>query len=101
MNTLADYLRAGLAIVSIGLNPSLRSVAAGFYSKFRESQHEKLESYTKELFILVFFLFGFGIFFAESLLGLFYGPSFKEAALILRLSSRIWSGVSTRWPLTE
>ena len=31
MNTLADYLRAGLAIVSIGLNPSLRSVEAGFY----------------------------------------------------------------------
>ncbi len=31
MNTLADYLGAGLAIVSIGLNPSLRSVEAGFY----------------------------------------------------------------------
>jgi len=31
MNTLADYLGGGLAIVSIGLNPSLRSVEAGFY----------------------------------------------------------------------
>ncbi len=29
--TLADYLRPGLDIVSIGLNPSLPSVAAGFY----------------------------------------------------------------------
>jgi len=31
LNTLADYLRSGLRIVSIGLNPSLRSVEAGFY----------------------------------------------------------------------
>ena len=29
--TLPDYLRPGLAIVSIGLNPSLPSVRAGFY----------------------------------------------------------------------
>jgi TDG/mug DNA glycosylase family protein len=29
--TLPDYLRSGLAIVSIGLNPSLPSVRAGFY----------------------------------------------------------------------
>lgn len=31
MKTLADYLRSGLEIVSVGLNPSLPSVAAGFY----------------------------------------------------------------------
>lgn len=31
MKTLADYLRPGLAILSIGLNPSLGSVEAGFY----------------------------------------------------------------------
>ena len=31
MNTLPDYLAPGLRIVSIGLNPSLRSVEAGFY----------------------------------------------------------------------
>ncbi|MEZ5542557.1 MAG: mismatch-specific DNA-glycosylase [Pseudomonadota bacterium] len=31
MKTLPDYLRAGLDIVSIGLNPSLPSVRAGFY----------------------------------------------------------------------
>ena len=30
-NTLADYLRPGLHILSIGLNPSLGSVEAGFY----------------------------------------------------------------------
>ena len=29
--TLPDYLRPGLDIVSIGLNPSLPSVRAGFY----------------------------------------------------------------------
>jgi TDG/mug DNA glycosylase family protein len=29
--TLPDYLRPGLAIISIGLNPSLPSVRAGFY----------------------------------------------------------------------
>jgi TDG/mug DNA glycosylase family protein len=31
METLPDYLRAGLDIVSIGLNPSLPSVREGFY----------------------------------------------------------------------
>lgn len=31
METLPDYLRAGLDIVSIGLNPSLPSVRDGFY----------------------------------------------------------------------
>lgn len=31
LNTLPDYLLPGLDIVSIGLNPSLPSVAAGFY----------------------------------------------------------------------
>lgn len=31
MDTLADYLRPGLCLLSIGLNPSLRSVEAGFY----------------------------------------------------------------------
>lgn len=31
MKTLADYLRPGLDVVSVGLNPSLPSVAAGFY----------------------------------------------------------------------
>jgi len=31
LNTLADYLRPGLRLVSIGLNPSLGSVEAGFY----------------------------------------------------------------------
>ena len=31
MKSLADYLRPGLQVLSIGLNPSLGSVAAGFY----------------------------------------------------------------------
>jgi len=31
MQTLPDYLRPGLTLVSIGLNPSLPSVRAGFY----------------------------------------------------------------------
>ena len=31
METLPDYLRDGLTVVSIGINPSLPSVAAGFY----------------------------------------------------------------------
>lgn len=31
MNTLPDYLRPGLDIVSVGLNPSIKSVRAGFY----------------------------------------------------------------------
>ncbi|MEJ2061585.1 MAG: mismatch-specific DNA-glycosylase [Gammaproteobacteria bacterium] len=31
METLPDYLEAGLCIVSVGLNPSVNSVRAGFY----------------------------------------------------------------------
>ena len=31
MSTLSDFLAPGLRILSIGLNPSLRSVAAGYY----------------------------------------------------------------------
>ena len=31
VETLPDYLRSGLAVVSIGLNPSLPSVRAGYY----------------------------------------------------------------------
>jgi TDG/mug DNA glycosylase family protein len=31
VNTLPDYLGPGLRVLSIGLNPSLRSVEAGFY----------------------------------------------------------------------
>ena len=31
MDTLPDYLRPGLRLLSIGLNPSLPSVAAGYY----------------------------------------------------------------------
>lgn len=31
METLPDYLRPGLVLLSIGLNPSLPSVSAGFY----------------------------------------------------------------------
>ena len=31
METLPDYLRSGLDVVSIGLNPSLPSVRAGYY----------------------------------------------------------------------
>lgn len=31
METLPDYLQTGLAVVSIGLNPSLPSVRAGYY----------------------------------------------------------------------
>lgn len=31
MDTLPDYLRPGLVFISIGLNPSVKSVEAGFY----------------------------------------------------------------------
>jgi len=43
-------------------------IAAQGYKNFRESVHQKIEKYTKELFVLVFFIFGFSIFFAESIL---------------------------------
>lgn len=38
MTTLPDYLRAGLLVLSIGLNPSPASVAAGYYFAGRNNR---------------------------------------------------------------
>ena len=60
-------------------------VAARFYKHFRESVQQKIEGYTGELFIWVFFVFGLTTFFAEFILNSFYGPSFMEAAWVFRI----------------
>jgi O-antigen/teichoic acid export membrane protein len=60
-------------------------VASRFYKNFPESVQHTIEKYTKELFILVFLIFGFGTFFAEPILSLLYGRSFTEAAWVLRI----------------
>jgi len=60
-------------------------IAARSYQSFRESVHQKIATYTRQLFILVFFVFGFGFFFAEMILGLVYGKSFMEAGWILKI----------------
>ncbi|MGD8378226.1 MAG: mismatch-specific DNA-glycosylase [Gammaproteobacteria bacterium] len=41
MKTLPDYLAPGLRILSIGLNPSLNSVRAGFYFATRQNRFWK------------------------------------------------------------
>jgi O-antigen/teichoic acid export membrane protein len=60
-------------------------VAARFFVSSRESEQPIIEKHTRELFILVFFLFGFATFFAEPILGLLYGQSFTQAAWTLRI----------------
>ena len=60
-------------------------VAAQGYKSFRESVHQMIEKYTRELFVLAFFIFGFSTFFAESILFFIYGQPFMEAAWILRI----------------
>ncbi|MHC4636637.1 MAG: flippase [Planctomycetota bacterium] len=60
-------------------------VAAKFYKSFRESAQQKMERYTGELFILIFFIFGSTMLFAEIILNSFYGQSFMEAAWVFRI----------------
>ena len=60
-------------------------VAAQGYQGPKESAQKKIESYTSTLFVLIFFVFGFMVFFAESVLQLLYGPSFSGATSLLRI----------------
>jgi O-antigen/teichoic acid export membrane protein len=60
-------------------------IAAQGYKSLRESVHQRIEAHTKELFILVFFVFGFGMFFPAAILRFFYGQPFVEATWILRI----------------
>lgn len=60
-------------------------VATDAYRNYRESAHRKLEDLAGKFFILTFFIFGFGIVFAEMLLGLIYGKPFVESAIVLRI----------------
>lgn len=60
-------------------------VAADAYKNFRESAHRKLENLAEKFFILVFFIFGFGIIFAEMILAIIYGKPFAESATVLRV----------------
>jgi O-antigen/teichoic acid export membrane protein len=60
-------------------------VAARFYKSSRASVQQKIEGYTKELFIVVFFVFGLTTFFAEFILYSFYGQSFVQAVWVFRI----------------
>lgn len=60
-------------------------IVAGYYKNFREAFHQKIEAYSKDLFICVFFLFGFGALFSESILRFIFGQAFVEAAWLLRI----------------
>jgi O-antigen/teichoic acid export membrane protein len=60
-------------------------VAARLYKNLRESVQQRIEGYMKELFIVVFFIFGLTTFFAEFILNSFYGQSFMEAAWVFRI----------------
>lgn len=60
-------------------------IAAKVLKGFRGKMPEQLESYARQLFILVFLEFGLGFFFAESILSLIYGDAYVEAAGVLRI----------------
>ncbi len=60
-------------------------IAAEGYKNFRKSVHQKIEAHIEQFFILVFFVFVFGIFFPETILGIIYGKPFVQAAMVLRL----------------
>jgi O-antigen/teichoic acid export membrane protein len=70
-------------------------VAANAYRDSRESMFEKIEARIEEFFVVIFFVFGFGFFFAEHILSLVFGMTFAEAAGILKIlmvAFLIWSG---------
>jgi O-antigen/teichoic acid export membrane protein len=60
-------------------------VAARGYENFREQMLLQVEAYAGQLFVLIFFVFGFGFFFAKMILTLVYGPAFAEAEWLLRV----------------
>ncbi len=60
-------------------------IAAKGYKEFSATVNQKLQAYTKELFILVFFIFGFGIIFSREILQLVYGENFLQAVWPLRI----------------
>ena len=60
-------------------------IAAKGYKSFPGTVHHKLQSYTRELFILVFFVFGFGTLFSKEILELIYGKPFLGALWPLRI----------------
>jgi O-antigen/teichoic acid export membrane protein len=60
-------------------------VAARLYSGVRESARHEIESITRRLFVLVFFVFGLTTFLAEQILTAFYGASFAEASWAFRV----------------
>lgn len=60
-------------------------VIAKDYKSSPETVYHKLQAYTSELFVLVFFVFGFGIIFARQILELIYGQPFSGAVWPLRI----------------
>jgi len=60
-------------------------VAARGYKSFPTTIRQRLETYTNELFIVAFFVFGFGMVFAGEILELIYGEAFIGAVWALRI----------------
>jgi O-antigen/teichoic acid export membrane protein len=60
-------------------------IAAEGYKSMGEQIHRKIEVDSRQLFVLVFLIFGFGFFFSDVIIPLIYGSSFLEAGWILRI----------------
>ncbi len=60
-------------------------VAAQGYESHKESARQTMESYSSILFVLIFFVFGFFVLFADSVIQAFFGASFTPAAPLLRI----------------
>lgn len=60
-------------------------IIARDYKESPNTAHQKLERYTGELFVVVFFVFGIGMIFAEEILLLVYGEIFLPAVWPLRI----------------
>jgi len=81
----ASKLTEFCLILPLNFYALILPIAARGYQSFRESVHQTIEAYTRQLFILVFLVFGFGFFFAEMILSLIYGKPFAEAGWILKI----------------
>jgi O-antigen/teichoic acid export membrane protein len=63
---------------------SLPVVADG-YRNFRTTMHDKMRVHTEKFFLMIFCVFGFGMFFANTILMTIFGEPFGNATLVLRI----------------
>jgi O-antigen/teichoic acid export membrane protein len=96
LSRMQDMARVGLyssasklwemcLILPLGFYVVNLPIAARYYQDFRETARETIQDHTGAFFTTIFFVFGFGLFFAKPGITLLYGTAFQESALVFRI----------------